>query len=66
MKLKEKKDFDLVIQSSLLEHKYIVLFQNQCESDQFFEEAKELGNMVHEVILKPVYLQHEDITSEVS
>ncbi|XBI04273.1 hypothetical protein VPH35_132597 [Triticum aestivum] len=64
MKLKEKKDFDLVIQSSLLEHKYIVLFQNQCESDQFFEEAKELGNMVHEVILKPVYLQHEDITSE--
>lgn len=64
MKLKEKKDFDLVIQSSLLRDKYIMVFQNQSESDQFFEEAKEFGNMVHEVILKAVYLQYEEITSE--
>ena len=66
MKLKEETDFDLVIQSSLLGYKYTEVFNDQSESESFFKEAKQFGNMVHEVILKPVYLQHEDITSEVS
>ncbi|KAF7105422.1 hypothetical protein CFC21_106237 [Triticum aestivum] len=65
MRLKENKDFDLVIQSSLLGGKYIMVFQNQSESDHFFEEAKEFGNMVHEVILEAVYQQYKEIKSEV-
>ncbi|XP_044444217.1 uncharacterized protein [Triticum aestivum] len=64
MKLKEKKDFNLVIQSSLLRDKYTMVFQNHSECDLFFEEAKEFGNMVHEVILKAVYLRYEETPSK--
>uniref|UniRef100_M8BKC7 Putative coatomer subunit beta'-3 n=1 Tax=Aegilops tauschii TaxID=37682 RepID=M8BKC7_AEGTA len=65
MKLKEKKDFNLVIQSSLLRDKYTMVFQNHSECDLFFEEAKEFGNMVHEVILKAVYLRYEETPSKI-
>ncbi|XP_044425393.1 uncharacterized protein [Triticum aestivum] len=64
MKLKEETDFDLVIQSSLLGDKYIEVFNDQSESDTFFKEAKQFGNMVHEVTLKAVYVQYGEITSE--
>ena len=66
MKLKEKKDFDLVIQSSLLGYKYSDVFNDQSESESFFKEAKQFGNMVHEVTLKAVYVQYGEITSKVS
>ena len=66
MKLKEETDFDLVIQSSLLGDKYIEVFNDQSESDTFFKEAKQFGNMVHEVTLKAVYVQYGEIISEVS
>lgn len=64
MKLKEETDFDLVIQSSLLGDKYNAVFNDQSESDTFFKEAKQFGNMVHEVTLKAVYVQYGEITSE--
>ncbi|XBI04999.1 hypothetical protein VPH35_133205 [Triticum aestivum] len=64
MKLKEETDFDLVIQSSLLGDKYIEVFNDQSESESFFKEAKQFGNMVHEVTLKAVYVQYGEITSE--
>ncbi|XP_037423780.1 uncharacterized protein LOC119288251 isoform X2 [Triticum dicoccoides] len=64
MKLKEEKDFDLVIQSNLLRDKHISLFKDQSEFDQYFEEAKEFGNMVHEVKLKVIYVKYREITYE--
>ncbi|XP_037465182.1 uncharacterized protein LOC119337164 isoform X2 [Triticum dicoccoides] len=64
MKLEEQTDFDLVIQSSLSGDEFRMVFGNQSESNRFFEEAKESGKMVHEVILKAVYLQYEEMTFE--
>ncbi|XBI05493.1 hypothetical protein VPH35_133654 [Triticum aestivum] len=54
MKLKDERDFDLVIQSSLLGDKYNVVFKDQSECDQLFEEA--IVDMVHEVTLEAYYV----------
>ncbi|VAI82144.1 unnamed protein product [Triticum turgidum subsp. durum] len=64
MKQKEATDFDLVIQSNILRDKHISLFKDQSESDQFFEEAKEFVNMMHEVALKAVYEKDVEVASE--
>uniref|UniRef100_A0ACD5YQ02 Uncharacterized protein n=1 Tax=Avena sativa TaxID=4498 RepID=A0ACD5YQ02_AVESA len=53
-----KKDFDLILQSTMLSDLDVHTFTEKFEYDQFFSDVKEMGNTgVHEVILKAVYLQ---------
>jgi hypothetical protein len=63
--LAEGTVFDLVLQSSASGDRYIFLFISRSECDEFFEEAVEMGNTVHEAMLKAVYAAHEHATHEV-
>lgn len=63
MKLPNGTDFDVVLQTSTSRDKYMVLFASQSECDGFFEEAKEIGNVVHEVALKVVYAPSQGDTT---
>ncbi|XBI42555.1 hypothetical protein VPH35_126875 [Triticum aestivum] len=64
MKLKKETDFDLVIHSCLYGDKHIMASEDMSDFDEFFEEAKELGNMVHEVTLEAIYVTQEEMTCE--
>jgi hypothetical protein len=57
--------FDLVLQSSASGSRYIFLFISRSECDEFFEKTVEMGNTVHELILKAVYAPHGHTTPEV-
>uniref|UniRef100_A0ACD5UJ01 Uncharacterized protein n=1 Tax=Avena sativa TaxID=4498 RepID=A0ACD5UJ01_AVESA len=61
MKLVGETEFHLLLQSCTLGDRYIVMFTSQSECDDFFEEAQELGNNVHEVTLKCVYVPQGDL-----
>uniref|UniRef100_A0ACD6AAT7 Uncharacterized protein n=1 Tax=Avena sativa TaxID=4498 RepID=A0ACD6AAT7_AVESA len=61
MKLVGETEFHLLLQSCTLGDRYIVMFTSQSECDEFFEEAQELGNNVHEVTLKCVYVPQGDL-----
>jgi hypothetical protein len=63
--LAEGTVFDLILQSSALGDRYIFLFISRSECDEFFEEAVEMENTVHELMLKAVYAPHGHTTPEV-
>ena len=48
-------EMDIVVQSSILGDKNMVLLARPTECHEFFDQAKELGHAVHEVPLKFVY-----------
>ncbi|XP_044432550.1 uncharacterized protein [Triticum aestivum] len=64
---KEQASLGLVIQSSTSGDRYKMLFKDQSKCDDFFSEAKEMGDLVHQVALKTVYspLQIGLTTSEI-
>ncbi|XP_044417559.1 uncharacterized protein [Triticum aestivum] len=53
-KLLQEQNINLILQSSISGDKYIYTFIDQTECDLFFEDAKDTGNVVHEVKLKAV------------
>lgn len=61
----DKQKSNLILQSSIYGDKYIYRFTDQSECDQFFKDAKETRNVVHEVVLEPVLSQQGETTSEV-
>lgn len=61
----DKQKSNLILQSSIYGDRYIYWFTDQSECDQFFEDAKETRNVVHEVVLEPVLSQQGETTSEV-
>lgn len=52
-------EMDIVVQSSILGDKNMVLLTRHVECHEFFDQAKELGHVVHEVPLKFVYTPTE-------
>lgn len=62
-RLPEETEYDLILQS-LSGDKNIPTFRDQSNYDKFFDEAKELGNTVHEEMLKTVFASQGQTTSE--
>ncbi|XP_037423711.1 uncharacterized protein LOC119288188 isoform X2 [Triticum dicoccoides] len=62
--LQQEQNFNLILQSSISGDKYIYTFQDQSDCDQFFEDAKEAGNVGPEVKLKAVLSLQEQAMSE--
>uniref|UniRef100_A0ACD6A6C3 Uncharacterized protein n=1 Tax=Avena sativa TaxID=4498 RepID=A0ACD6A6C3_AVESA len=60
-----KEEKDLVLQSSASGDRYTVMFNSESECDNFFEEAEEIGNTVHEVTPKAAYEPQGDATPEI-
>jgi hypothetical protein len=63
---RHEQNFNLVLKSSISGDRYVYTFTQQSECDQFFEDAKETGNAVHEVELKAALSLQGQKTSEVS
>lgn len=63
--LPEERDIDFVLQNTMGDE-CLKAFRNQYDCDQYFETAKELGNMVHNVTLKVVYALQGETACEVS
>ncbi|VAH68243.1 unnamed protein product [Triticum turgidum subsp. durum] len=62
--LPEETECDLILQSSLSGDKSIPTLRDQSKYDKFFDEAKESGNAVCEVMLKTVFASQGPTTSE--
>lgn len=65
-RLPEEMEYDLILQSSLSGDKSILTLRDQSKYDKFFDEAKESGNAVREVMVKSVFASQGQTTSEVS
>ncbi|XP_040260624.1 uncharacterized protein [Aegilops tauschii subsp. strangulata] len=63
-RLPEETDYDLILQSSLSGDKSNPTLRDQSKYDKFFDEAKDSGNAVHEVMLKTVFASQGPTTSE--
>lgn len=64
--LPQKQDISLILRSSISGDRYIYTFTNDSECEQFFEDAEETGNPVHEVKLGAVFSLQEETISMVS
>ncbi|KAF7032539.1 hypothetical protein CFC21_043700 [Triticum aestivum] len=63
-RLPEEMEYDLILQSNLSGDKSIPTLRDQSKYDKFFDEAKESGNAVREVMLKAVFASQGQTTSE--
>lgn len=63
--LPDERDVDFILQNSVGDE-HLKPFRNQYDCNRYFEKAKELGNMVHNVTLKVVYAPQGETSCEVS
>lgn len=61
--LPDERDVDFILQNSVGDE-HLKPFRNQYDCNRYFEKAKELGNMVHNVTLKVVYAPQGETACE--